>query len=42
VDDQLHAAAFIEEALGDDGVERGNLAEYGAAGDDVFDELLGG
>ena len=42
VDDQLHAAAFIEEAFGDDGVERGNFTENGAAGDDVFDELFGG
>ena len=42
VNDELHAAAFVEEALGDDGLLRGNVAEDGAAGDDVLDELFGG
>ncbi len=39
--DELHAAALVEEALGDDGGEGGDGAEDGAAGDDVRDELLG-
>ena len=42
VNDQLHAAAFVEEALGDDGLLGGDVAQDGAASDDVFDELLGG
>ena len=41
VDHELHAAAFVEEALGDDRGLRGNGAEDCAAGDDVFDGLLG-
>ncbi len=41
VEDELHAAAFVEEALGDDGGLGGYGAEDGAAGDDVGDELLG-
>ncbi len=39
VQDELHAAAFVEEALGDDGGLGGDGAEDGAAGDDVGDEL---
>ncbi len=42
VDHELHAAAFVEETLGDDRVLRGHRAEHGAACDDVFDGLLGG
>ncbi len=41
MDDELHAAALIEEALGDDGGLRGHGAEHGAAHDDVFDGLFG-
>ena len=41
VEDELHAAAFVEEALGDDGGFGGDGAEDGAAGDDVGDELVG-
>ncbi len=41
VDHQLHAAAFIEEALGDDGVLRRHGAQDSAALQDVFDSLLG-
>ena len=40
MDDELHATAFIEEALGDDGLLSGNFAQHGAAGDHVFDDLL--
>ena len=42
VEDELLAAAFVEEALGDDGGLGGDGAEDGAAGDDVGDELQGG
>ena len=42
VQDELHAAAFVEEALGDDGGFGGDGAEDGAAGDDVGDELQRG
>jgi len=42
VDDELHPAAFVEEALGNDGLLGRNFAQNGAAGDDVFDELLSG
>ena len=38
--DELHAAALVEEALGDDGCEGRHGAEDSAAGDDVSDELL--
>ena len=41
VDDQLHAAAFVEEALGDDQVLRGHRAQHGAARQRVIDGLLG-
>ena len=40
VEDELHAAAVVEEALGDDGGFGGDGSEDGAAGDDVGDELL--
>ena len=40
VQDELHAAAVVEEALGDDGGLGGHGSEDGAAGDDVGDELL--
>ena len=39
VDDQLHAAALVEKAFGDDGGLRGNSAEHRASSDDVFDGL---
>ena len=39
VKDELHAAAFVEEALGDDGGFRGDCSEDCAAGDYVGDEL---
>ncbi len=42
MNDELHAAGFVEETLGDDCILRGNDAEDCAAGDDVFDGLLGG
>ena len=42
VQDELLAAAFVEEALGDDGGFGGDGAEDGAAVDDVGDELEGG
>ena len=38
--DELHAATIVEEALGDDGGLRGDCPENGSAGDDVSDELL--
>ena len=41
VEDELHAAAVVEETLGDDGGFGGDGSEDGAAGDDVGDELLG-
>jgi hypothetical protein len=41
MEDELHAAALIEEALGDDGGLGGDCAEDGATGDDVGDELAG-
>jgi hypothetical protein len=40
VEDELHAAAVVEEALGDDGVFGGYGAENGATGDDVGNELV--
>ena len=40
VEDELHAAAIVEETLGDDGGFGGDGSEDGAAGDDVGDELL--
>ena len=39
VENELHAAAVVEEALRNDGGFRGDGAEDGAAGDDVGDEL---
>ena len=42
VDDQLHAAAFIEETLGNDGALGRNIAQHGAAFEDVLNGLLGG
>ena len=42
MDDELHAAAFVEEALGDDGALGGNGAEDGAAFADVGGELAMG
>src|SRR5258706_10969901 len=41
MDHELHAAAFVEEALGDDGRLRGNCSQQRAAGHDVFHGLLG-
>ena len=41
VDDQLHAAAFIEETLGDNGCLGGNRAEQSSSGHYVFYDLLG-
>ena len=41
VQDELHAAAFVEEAFGDDAGESWNRAENGAAGNDVRDHLHG-
>ena len=41
VDDQLHAAAFVEETLGNDRVLRGHGAEDGASLQHVLDRLLG-
>ena len=41
VNDQLHAAAFIEETLGNNCVLRGNVAQHRASLQDVFDGLLG-
>src|SRR5919108_2774505 len=41
VDDELHSAAFVKKAFGDDRGLCGNSSEYGAAGDDVFHRLLG-
>ena len=41
VNDELHAAAFVEEALGDDRLLRRHGAQHGAALQDVFDRLLG-
>ena len=40
VDDELHAAAFVEEALGDDASWVGTSVEHRAAGDDVLDQLF--
>src|SRR5882762_9559649 len=41
VNDQLHAAALIKEAFGDDCSLRGNCAEDCASGSDIFGGLLG-
>src|SRR5580765_5200847 len=41
VDDKLHAAAFVEEAFGDDRSLRRNRAEDRAPGSDMFGGLLG-
>ena len=41
VDHQLHAAALVEEALGDNRLLGWNRSEDCAAGDDVFDDLFG-
>src|SRR6266403_1109837 len=41
VNDELHAAALIKEAFGDDCSLRGNCAEDRAAGSDIFGGLLG-
>ena len=41
VEDELHAAAVVEETLGDDGGFGGDGSEGCAAGDDVGDELVG-
>ena len=38
---KLHAAAFVKESLGDNGLLRGNGAQDRAAGDNVFNSLLG-
>ena len=42
VDDQLHAAAFIEETLGNDGALGKNITQHGAAFEDVLNGLLDG
>ena len=39
--DELHAAAFIEEALGDDGLLRRHFAQHRPPLHDVLDQLLG-
>ena len=39
VQDELHAAAFVEEALGDDALLCGHGAKNGAAADDVLQQL---
>ncbi len=41
VKDELHAAALVEETLGDNGGFGGDGAENGSASDDVGDQLLG-
>src|SRR5689334_24720002 len=41
MDDELHAAAFVEEALGNDGGLRWDRAEQRTAGHNVFDGLFG-
>src|SRR5882762_808522 len=41
VNDQLHAAAFVEESLGDYRSQRRNCAEDRATGSDIFGGLLG-
>ena len=41
VNHQLHAAAFVEESLGDNRLLRGNRAQHRAARHDVFHSLLG-
>src|SRR6516225_8162165 len=38
--DKLHASALIEEALGDDRLLGGDVAEHSSAGDDVLDQLF--
>src|SRR5208283_5306990 len=40
VNDELHPAAFVKEALSDDGLLRRHFAQHSAAGDNVFDQLL--
>ena len=42
MDDELHAAAFVEEALGDDGALGGDCAEDGAAFADIGGGLAAG
>src|SRR5215470_1215596 len=39
---KLHASAFVEEALGNDGLLRRHGAEHGTTLQDIFDRLLGG
>jgi hypothetical protein len=39
VDDELHAAGFVEEALEDNGVTSWQRAECRAAGGEIADEL---
>ena len=39
--DELHPAAFVEESFGDDGLLCWHVAQHGAAGHDVFNQLLG-
>src|SRR5215472_1676114 len=41
VNDELHAAAFVEEALSDDRRLRGNSSQSRTTGENVFDRLLG-
>src|SRR5271166_3332197 len=40
VDDELHSAALVEEALGDDRLLRRHFAQHRAPSDDVLDQLL--
>ena len=42
VDDELHAARFVEEALEDDRLPRRQTAERGGGGGQIVDELFGG
>ncbi len=41
MNDQLHPAAFVEEAFGDDALLRGQSTEQGGAGPNVNDRLFG-
>src|SRR5271169_6784784 len=41
MDDELHAAAFVEETLGDDRALRRNGSQQRAASHDVFNSLFG-
>jgi hypothetical protein len=42
MDDKLHPARFVEEALQNDGILRRQAAECGSGSGKIFDQLVGG